>query len=366
MHLHSFWWRVTKRSWKSSWEPFENFGRVCALVAGMVAVAFIAHLVTQEWTIALPVIVWWIWFFWNLIKVPHEIHEEDLAAAQAGTLQKQHSKSGTKNFVRFIFIVIIVSAFMGLLAGKNRQIAELKKLSSQPRKLPAPNFLFTKVLPPSEPPPSMPTRQMPVVDSSAQLENFPPDTNDTGGFTQDLVQMQADNDAQKSQVDWQHNLEQQTTWTNSYPYFHEALIILHDQLHELSKIDYDGAPDGITQPENYYDLPKSIDQKNGAFPLTHIGFQRNTNINFAVTISGWEWMDKRKLIITCPNGTLALSINWAGYLNGFLDINNPAFPYHKCVPIKDAHALISYEINALIRAQWDYSQKAVKNTSENK
>jgi hypothetical protein len=131
-------------AFKNSWEPFESFGRVCALFAGMVAVAYIAHLVTQEWgdymiywTIAVPVVVWWVWFFWNLIKAPHKISEEESATAA-------QSKLAPPNFTRFVFVVVIVSAFMGLLAAKNWQIAQLRKQLNPPKQISiAPNPLST-------------------------------------------------------------------------------------------------------------------------------------------------------------------------------------------------------------------------------
>jgi hypothetical protein len=182
MHLHSFWWRVIKRSFKDAWEPFESFGRICALIAGMVAVGFITHLVTQEWgdymiywTIAFPVVVWWVWFFWHLIKVPHQIHEEDLAAANLGPMPKSISQ----NYIRFIFVVVVVSGFMGLLAAKNWQISQLRKELPTPMQNIAAKALPDKIIPQpviSNAPPIVSTPQVANVESPIQFETNNPST----------------------------------------------------------------------------------------------------------------------------------------------------------------------------------------------
>jgi hypothetical protein len=225
-------------------------------------------------------------------------------------------------------------------------------------KSPAPNFLFTQVDPPLEPPPPEPSKMPDTV--SSQLESFSSPTNEPENLTEAVAQMKADKDAQRAQADWQQNLQEQITWTNSYPYFHKALVELHDQLHELSQVDFDG----IVQPENYFDLPKSVDQSVGDFPLTHISLSKNTNVEFVVTISAWGWENKRQMIIACPAGQLAFSVNWARDFNGFLDIKSPPFHYPKCVHSKDADALMHYEINTLLKAQWAYSSKLSQITTK--
>lgn len=131
MHLYSFWWRTFKRSFKSAFEPFESIGRISTLFAGIVAIAFITNHITQEWgdymiywSIAVPVFVWLIWFFWNLIKIPHEIHEEELSSASS--LPEITKKPG-QNLAFFVFITLIVLFFVAILEIKTQQIAKLRK-----------------------------------------------------------------------------------------------------------------------------------------------------------------------------------------------------------------------------------------------
>jgi hypothetical protein len=133
MHLHSFWWRVIKKAYQSAKRPFESVGVACAIFAGLVAIGFLFHLFTQElgdymiyWSIALPVIVLVVWFLWNLVKSPHLIREQDLAEVISGKSQIPSKKSISPQIAGLIFIALIVSAFMGLLAIKNHQISQLK------------------------------------------------------------------------------------------------------------------------------------------------------------------------------------------------------------------------------------------------
>jgi hypothetical protein len=56
-----------------------------------------------------------VWFFWNLIKAPHQIHEDDLAAQGSGKNQISIKKNVSQPIANLIFIAVIVSAFMGLL-----------------------------------------------------------------------------------------------------------------------------------------------------------------------------------------------------------------------------------------------------------
>jgi hypothetical protein len=84
LSLHSFWWRIVNTAFKIAKEPFETVGIACAIFAGLVALGFIFHVITQElgdymiyWSVAFPVIVLLVWFIWNLIKAPHQIHQDD-------------------------------------------------------------------------------------------------------------------------------------------------------------------------------------------------------------------------------------------------------------------------------------------------
>jgi hypothetical protein len=262
-------------------------------------------------------------------------------------------------FDLLVITVTITAVFFGTtIIVQHFKITALKILAARPTpKTTGPNFLFTKVDPPSEPPPAMP-EQTPAQNPS-QSEAFLADTNNSDEPLAKMnAEMKAEQDAQQAQADWQQNLQEQAAWTNCFPYFHRALIELHDQLHDLSRVE----GDGIVQPENYYDLPKSIDQKVGDFPLTHIGFQENTNIYFTVTVLGFDAVEKRKLLIVATDGRLQFNVNWANKLNGYLDEYNPAVPYHETVSLNAADALIRYEINALIKAQWKYS-KALKSAT---
>lgn len=308
MHLHSFWWRVFKRAWKNSWEPFESFGRICALIAGMVAIAFIAHFVTQEWgdymiywTIALPVIVWWVWFFWNLIKVPHEIHEEDLAEARSGTLPVSIKKSGIQNFVRFGSVVIIVSAFMGLLAEKNWQIAQLKKQQIPPKRAALPKPLPMKSIP-------APEVTQPVV--TQKTENPPPPV-----FESDFVPTNSSEgesilekiQEQQSNADLARKLETEKAiydyWTNALPYYKQTILLLRDGLRDRAKTNNETIETYPTPQQFFQCLPGSVSPEDSDKTFGEIKLTRNTNMDFTISATslGAQYYG---LKISCSSGYL--------------------------------------------------------------
>ncbi len=101
-----FWLWTAKRCLQKSIEPFEKFGSICAIIAGAVAVAFLVHWITQEWgdyiiywTLAVPFGVWVIALLWHFTRLPHEYYKY-------------------QNVTRFLFSVLIVGVFTGLLTIK--------------------------------------------------------------------------------------------------------------------------------------------------------------------------------------------------------------------------------------------------------
>ncbi|MGA3284800.1 MAG: hypothetical protein ABSD57_10135 [Verrucomicrobiota bacterium] len=372
--ISSFWWRVIKKSFKNAWEPFENFGGVCAIFAGVVAIAYLAHQITQDWTdymiywsIAVPVAVWWVWFLWNLIKVPHKIYKDDLAAVTSGAMPVSVNKTNIRNFARFLFVVVIVSAFLGMMAVKNYQIEKLKG-QIPPSVQPKPNIVLkplpTKIIPRPEPPPTPPaysTQQVAVIETQKQFETFNGDTETTNGSEMQVAQLiahvkaekaaaQAEQAAKSEAEHRQRNLDAKKQWDIYLPYYQHSIAILHDIL--ISKSAITG--DGISQSVGYFQcLPSTIDCNIGSLKVAEIGFQKNTNMDFLLTITDLNGANHRKLIIACGGGHLELEPANGDRMWRKLHLE-PDFDDFIEYPITNANELISKSINLLVDGQIYY------------
>jgi hypothetical protein len=367
MHLHSFWWRVINRAFRKAWEPFESFGRVCALVAGMVAVAYIAHIVTQEWgdymiywTIAVPVVVWWVWFFWNLIKAPHQIHEEDVAASNSGEKQIPIEKSVSQKFASFIFVVVIVSAFMGLLAAKNWQIAQLKKqfLSDQPKPSIAAKPLPDKIIPrlesPAAPPTIVSTQEIASVEPQKQFETNSPNIEDAEDPAEKAIaKAKSEQAAAKKRNELETQAQVQTEWGKNLSSRNYAIQALYDVMNkEATK-----HRDGIAKTIGYFQcLPPTIVSGSPDTNVAEIRFQTKTNVNFQIKILN-NGSSSKMLRINSDCGFLLLyssgdQFRWA--------IHIPNFDDDKAILTDNTHDLIEEGVEILVAGQIDYLSRTNK------
>jgi hypothetical protein len=355
MHLHSFWWRIFKKAFKRALEPFESFGKICALITGMLAVGCITHSVTREWgdymiywTGAVPVVIWSIYFLWNLIKIPHRMYEEGLEARSG------NEKNGDQSFARTIFIVFLISAFLGFWAFKNYQITQLKDLLAPPT---APKEKITeitlpiKIIPRPELPPSsaqITSNPLPsTVVTTQPLETFNANTDESEDFVLSIAKIKAGQVAQAEEQHRQNNLEAQKVWVVYLPYYKRSLIVLHDTLLRQATKE----SDGIEQSEGYFQcLPASIDVTNGEIKLAEIKFQKNTNMDFLIKLSGLATGSHRSLKISSGGCEIDMEAEWGDYYHRILRIGSD-FNDMKRVPIAEADDFIPSAINDLIDAR---------------
>jgi len=246
--LGSFWWQVIKKSFKHAWEPFETIGTLCAIFAGMVAAAYLTHQVTQEWgdymiywSIAVPVGVWWILFLWNLIKFPHKIYKEDLAAASSGATPVSCKEIANRNFGRFLFVVIIVSAFVCLLSVKNLKISQLESQLTQPRQVIPKKPLRDKIIPQPAPsnapsivsPPRVTNAEPPIqfVTSNPSIDSDDPESELVKLRAKKLVETAAKKETERKQI--QSDADER--WKQMLPTYKDCIETFYNVLKKRSR-----------------------------------------------------------------------------------------------------------------------------------
>jgi hypothetical protein len=371
MHLHSFWWRIVNRAFKNSKEPFENVGLACAIFAGLVALGYIFHLITQElgdymiyWSIAFPVVVLLAWFCWNLIKAPHQIHEEDLATSSSGINQITAKKSVSQRFASFIFVVFLVSAFMVLLAAKNRQISQLKKQLSPPKQI----AVTPKPLPPTIIPtnefvaPTISAPQPTNVVAASQspsiepTENFNAPTDDVEDVKAVVAKELAQDEAEKQNAILQEQTQEQAWWDAALPSYNHALKSLDIQLAKMAA----NKGDGISESPDYFNcLPKITDFKMNALDVAKIRFQKETNMNFLITISPKNLASRRNLNITASGAFLEIRTDPQN-CGAHVIIPSLHYDKDKVVGINQANEFFDERLNFFINAQAFYLSQTNK------
>jgi hypothetical protein len=337
LSLHSFWWRIVNKAFTIAKEPFENVGLACAIFAGLVALGFIFHLITQEsgdymiyWSIAFPVIVLLVWFSWNLIKAPHQLHHEDVGAAISGAaLAAPVPKTRLQKLIPFFFVTVIVLAFMGILSVKNRQISELQKKLAPPKQEVVSKPVSIQTIPRPEPPPrehlqTAENKLLAVSQTNKPFENFEPDAINPD-FSQVLSNKWATQVREAAEVKKKYEQKVNDLWSNDVPHFRHALTCLRDSMLHLAEKD----GDGISQSDGFLQcLPDKLDPNFGAFKPAEIRFQKNTNIDFIISVEAVNGDGNRGFIISCAAGFLQMG---EGSGNWHCTVNIPSASYDETV-----------------------------------
>jgi hypothetical protein len=356
MQSQSFWWRVIKRSFKNAWEPFGSIGRAGALIAGMAAVGSVIHIVTHEWggdmvywTMAVPVVVWCLWFCWHLIKVPRQILARDSAA----------SKSGQK-LVPFLAVVGVVSAAVGFLAVENYQTGPAPGRLPPPPKpeessaaAPVPDTIIPRL---ESPPAIVPAQQLADVEQQKQLATNPDNMGDANsGLASELAESEAEKAANIQRL----KLNAQTTWQNNLPIYNFSLKALYDILAEEAK-EQGG---GIAKTAGYFQcLPTTLDHEIGETNAAEIRFQADTNLDFKVAITretylGEEYLQSRGLKITCSCGDLQIIPIPFGGNDIDIRVNTPDRNESKSLPSQEARDDIEHGLKVLVVAEIEFLKK---------
>jgi hypothetical protein len=269
-------------------------------------------------------------------------------------------------FILFLGSFLIAAVFVApfLEYKKASQITEIHTI---PKVIAKP--LPDKIIPRPEPPPPLivSTQQIVGIETQKSFEIFNPDTGAIGDATSPIsklmaenfakiAKLKADNDAIKEAEKRKRELNIQKWWDVYLPYYNRSLIVLHDVLAgEAAKTG-----DGIAQSAGYFQcLPPTIDPKIGELKVAEIGLQKNTNIDFIITITALTDSDVRRLRISCGGCFLE---SWPSWGDKFIrDIHiDPDFDNEKEVPIEKANELIGDEIKDLVAARYYISSNTNK------
>lgn len=228
-----------------------------------------------------------------------------MAALKSGKQSISTGKSVSPKFASFIFIVFLVSAFMGLWATKNWQIAQIRKQLAPPP--PAAKFVAPKQLPEiSTPslklPPSLPPTNQPA------LAQVPPKIDSEFSVTykpgEELTNSIAENQQANAVREQAYRKSVDQRWADSLQYYQEAIELFHDVLKQAAHAQ--PQYDEISKGENYFTcLPHSITPEITGIPLATIGFQKQTNIIFTISIKG-DPSSTRPLRISCDSGLIEI------------------------------------------------------------
>ena len=249
-----------------------------------------------------------------------------------------------KNTAVITFLICLCAGLALLLAVQNSKTAQSGKSISIPKPLPV------KIIPRPEPPPPPPivsTQQLADVETQKQFENFNEGTGVTEDAASQIAKLKAEKVAKIESENRQKNLEIQKWWDVYLPYYQHSLAVLHDVLTSEST----KTGDGIDQSVGYFQcLPPAIDPKIGEIKAAEIRFQKNTNMDFLVTIAGLNASGHRQLKISCSGGLLEMYATWGDKFGRTLHVY-PDFEDYKDVPIDKANDLILESIKQLVAVQ---------------
>jgi len=260
-------------------------------------------------------------------------------------------------FTSFLISAVFVAPFVKY--NEVKEPLHAAAIDSAPKVTPKP--LPDKIIPRPEPPPPMYTQQTAIVsppvtsETQAQFEYFNTHTGKVESIVKKFAKLKAEQEAQnaaqaaKLQENIQkRNLEIQQIWKDDLRYYQRALTDLRDDLEK--EIATNG--DGIVQSEGYSRcLPSAIDPNIGEMNPATIGFQKNTNMLFKITLTALDNFGGRLLRISCPNGCLELH-GFQGRLWGGLHFD--PVKEDKDVPFSQADSLVDELVDGLVDAQKDF------------
>jgi hypothetical protein len=268
-----------------------------------------------------------------------------------------------------VTLLFCLSAGLALLLvlqiSKNTTYERRANLSKEPASSkPLPTKVIPRPEPPPQPPPVVTNQQVESTETQKPLEYFNAgtETNASGvakfeSAAATIARLKSEKEAKAKADALKINLEIQNNWDCERTNYQHALVVLHDALNkELTN------GDGIVQSQDYFQcLPKTIDPKTGVMKVAQIGLQKNTNLEFLVTVTELRGAYNR-LIIISGNGCSLEFNQWNSQFSKRLNVNKLDLVDDKIVSMDAANGLIFDSISDLIDAQkWSL---AVTNTTD--
>jgi len=168
-----------------------------------------------------------------------------------------------------------------------------------------------------------------------------------------MEELKAARAKQAAEANLQKQQDIQQLWDKYLPHYQRMLIVLHDLLTREATTK----GDGISQSVDYFtSLPKTIDPKIGDFQIAKIGFQKDTNMDFVVTITAMNDANDRRFKITSSCGTLLMDLSYGDELFTHIHIA-PDFDDAQHVSGEKVDEWMVSAIKGLIREQESLSRK---------
>jgi hypothetical protein len=230
----------------------------------------------------------------------------------------------------------------------------------------SPETLQAMIIPRTESAPAPSTNTESTIETAVQpqIEIFQSDDTNSRAFqmAQNEELMRKKSQEQAEQATKQHaadNIKSQTNWVNYFPYYHEALVMLHDELEKTAP-----SGDNIAQYSDYFDcLPKTLDANdmNKEFRLTDIWMQKHTNIIFTVTLSAANSWWHRHLTIAGPDSSLEMEGEYGDKFYCHVDCDAINFHDPQEQPYGDAaYQMIKTGIQELVTSEYDAQKRTKK------
>ena len=197
---------------------------------------------------------------------------------------------------------------------------------------------------------------VPQLNSIEPTENFNVPTGGVDVVKSVVAKELAEDDAEKQKSILQEQTQEQGWWDVALPSYNHALKSLQIQ---LTKMAADHG-DGISCSPAYFDcLPKITDTKIGGLDVARIRFQKETNMNFLISISPKNPANRRNLNLTASGGLLEIRTDPSSC---GARISFPSLQYEKdkVVEINKANELIEGKLLFFINAQAAYLSQTNK------
>jgi hypothetical protein len=254
-----------------------------------------------------PVIVWAIVFFILLLKSAHKIYVQGIKSENPKEDEIFTIRDKPSRIAVFVVVASILAVLMLIIPVKqNSQIAQLKQqlLAAKPKPIIPPKPLPTIIIPNPEnelPHSEVVSNSEAPIDVPKPFEVFDSITDAISDTGFSVAELKHKNLLKKQQEDQEKLESLKTWWLKAIPDYNYALESLNNIL-----VKNLPAGDGMGLSPGYFTcLPTNLAEDIAGEKFAEIKYQKNTNIDFIISIQG-KPTEERLLLISGSHGSLEL------------------------------------------------------------
>lgn len=196
------------------------------------------------------------------------------------------------------------------------------------------------------PAPIAPALQAASVEPKKQFETNSLDTGDIGDAEIQLALLKSNQVNEVKSANKITQTEADAKWKDEYQLFNYAL----ESLYRISSTEATKRGDGISKTVGYFQsLPPNLSIEIVVTNVAEIGFQKKTNVDFTIEVTGRDSHQRRGLLINCSSGFVMFYPNWNG--QWVRQIHIPDFDDTKPIPDDKIHEFIDDGFKVLIASQ---------------